>query len=311
MLTDLFTKNIIVIGGEIASREIADYLQKNPRRGYRLIQYIPQFTRDELNQLSATIVIKNVAAIIVPSGLPQTSSATEKIHDELLLGVPLIDAHTMYEKLFGKLALAEIEEGHFLTLLTKRSVKTSSLRLFAETLIAFMFFIILLPLMALIALVIILTSRGGPIIRQTRTGEFGRVFTLYKFRSMRHDAERNGPQWSTKDDQRITPLGKILRRTHLDELPQLWNIIKGDLAFVGPRPERPELIALIRKKVPHFELRNVVRPGVSGWGQVKFGYGATVEDAREKLRYDLYYIKHKSLLFDISIVLRTLSKIIT
>jgi exopolysaccharide biosynthesis polyprenyl glycosylphosphotransferase len=309
-IANIFIERLIVIGKEEAAAEIAEHLKSHPHLGYRLSAHFGALTNKDLKDLSATIIREGITAIVVPNGIPKAGSALEKLHSGLLMGIPLIDAHTMYEVLFEKLALSEIEEGHFMTMLTHLANRPAPIRNFLERLIALAIFILLLPIMAAIALIVAATSRGGFLIRQIRTGEFGRPFLLYKFRSMRADAEKNGPQWAAKNDGRVTPVGALLRATHLDELPQLWNVVKGELAFVGPRPERPELITLIRKKIPHFELRNIVKPGITGWGQIKFGYGASVEDAREKLRYDLYYIKHRSLLFDLNIALRTLKKLI-
>ncbi|MFH1046831.1 MAG: sugar transferase [Patescibacteria group bacterium] len=149
-------------------------------------------------------------------------------------------------------------------------------------------------------------SSHGPIFyRQTRVGKDGRQFTLIKFRTMREDAERDGPQWSTKNDDRVTPVGRVLRHTHLDELPQIWNIIRGDMSFIGPRPERPEFVGQLEEQIPYYSIRHLVRPGVSGWAQVNYRYGASVDDSARKLAYDLYYIKRRNHLLDLKIALKT------
>jgi len=122
---------------------------------------------------------------------------------------------------------------------------------------------------------------------------------------MKIDAERNGAQWATKNDPRVTPVGRLLRRTHLDELPQLLNIIKGDISFVGPRPERPEFVSQLEEKIPYYEIRHLIKPGLTGWAQINYRYGASIEDAHEKLQYDIYYIKNCSLLIDVLILLKT------
>lgn len=163
------------------------------------------------------------------------------------------------------------------------------------------------PLMLLIALAIRLTSPGPAIYRQERVGRGGRSFVLLKFRSMRIDAEANGPMWALDSDPRATPLGKLLRRSHLDELPQLFNVLRGDMSLVGPRPERPQFVADLGECIPYYHLRHIVKPGVTGWAQICCPYGASVRDAEAKLEYDLYYLRHKSLLWDLRIILRTIT----
>jgi exopolysaccharide biosynthesis polyprenyl glycosylphosphotransferase len=167
------------------------------------------------------------------------------------------------------------------------------------------------PFMALTAIAIALES-GVPVLYcQERVGENGRTFTLCKFRSMRLDAEKGGrPVWATSDDDRVTRVGRFIRLTRLDELPQLWNVLRGDMSFVGPRPERPFFVAELTQEIPFYQQRHVVKPGITGWAQVKYRYGASIEDAKEKLRYDLYYIKHLSIFFDLTIVFDTVKVVL-
>ena len=141
-------------------------------------------------------------------------------------------------------------------------------------------------------------------------GENGRVFTLFKFRSMRKDAETGLPMWAKDDDDRVTRVGRVIRTTRLDELPQLWNVLRGDMSFVGPRPERPFFVAELAGEIPFYVQRHVVKPGITGWAQVKYRYGSSIEDAMEKLRYDLYYIKHLSVFFDLTIVFDTVKVVL-
>jgi exopolysaccharide biosynthesis polyprenyl glycosylphosphotransferase len=162
------------------------------------------------------------------------------------------------------------------------------------------------PLMLLFAVLIKLESRGPVIFRQTRTGLGGAEFEVLKFRSMTHDAERDGPRWAQKADPRVTRVGRVLRLLRIDELPQLLNVLKGEMSFIGPRPERPVFNATLEQEIPLYSLRHLVRPGITGWAQVMYPYGASVADAREKLQYDLYYIKNYSVLLDIGIVFKTL-----
>jgi exopolysaccharide biosynthesis polyprenyl glycosylphosphotransferase len=168
------------------------------------------------------------------------------------------------------------------------------------------------PLMALVALAIRVSSPGAALYHQRRVGQHGRIFTLHKFRSMCEDAEAaTGPVWAAKEgDSRVTAVGRFLRRTRLDELPQLWNVLKGDMSLVGPRPERPEFVAELTRQIPFYGQRHVVRPGLTGWAQVRYTYGASVEDALQKLQYDLFYIKNLSLPLDLFIILDTIKTVI-
>jgi lipopolysaccharide/colanic/teichoic acid biosynthesis glycosyltransferase len=166
--------------------------------------------------------------------------------------------------------------------------------------------VIALPVLAVVAVLVRLTSHGPALYHQERVGQHGDSFVIHKFRTMRSDAEREtGAVWAKADDPRITRLGRILRRTRLDELPQLWNVLKGQMSFVGPRPERPEFVRQLTQEIPFYGQRHVVKPGVTGWAQVKYTYGASVEDALEKLQYDLFYIKHLSLAFDLFVIFAT------
>jgi len=165
--------------------------------------------------------------------------------------------------------------------------------------------ILSLPLCLFVALAIKLDSSGPVFYRQDRVGQDGKTFTMLKFRSMRNDAEENGPKWAAINDDRITRVGRFIRKYRLDEIPQMINVLKGDMSFIGPRPERPIFVDKFAKEIPYYPQRHVVKPGISGWAQIRYPYGASKEDALEKLKYDLYYIRHFSIFFDISIILET------
>jgi exopolysaccharide biosynthesis polyprenyl glycosylphosphotransferase len=164
-----------------------------------------------------------------------------------------------------------------------------------------------LPLLPFVVLAIKISSPGKILYRQNRVGREGVVFRCYKFRTMHSDAEADsGPTWARDDDPRITRVGSFLRKTRMDEIPQLWNVLRGDMSLVGPRPERPEFVAELNQKIPYYHLRHSVRPGITGWAQVLYKYGSSVEDAKEKLRYDLYYVKNASAGLDLLIILNTI-----
>ena len=228
-------------------------------------------------------------------------------------GTPVYGLEEFYERHWFKVPVFHLQSGWFvfshgfellqnpLGLRTKRIL---------DVLFSLALFILLSPLMLIVALLIRLDSKGPAIYRQKRTGKDGKLFTLYKFRSMRKDAEQKGARWASANDLRVTRIGRFIRVTRIDELPQLINVIRGDMSFVGPRPERPEFNEMLEKEIPYYDSRYLVRPGITGWAQVMRTYGASVEDAHEKLQYDLYYIKNYSLLLDIAILLKTLRVIL-
>jgi exopolysaccharide biosynthesis polyprenyl glycosylphosphotransferase len=167
------------------------------------------------------------------------------------------------------------------------------------------------PVMAVAALSIKVASPGPALFRQARVGKDGKVFMLYKFRSMSVDAEQlTGPVWASEDDPRITRVGRLLRKIRLDETPQMFNVLRGDMSFIGPRPERPVFVNQLKEEIPYYVLRFAVKPGITGWAQVKYPYGSTVEDALEKLQYDLYYIKNTSIFLDLLILLRSIQVVL-
>ncbi|XGC79496.1 sugar transferase [Bdellovibrio bacteriovorus] len=182
-------------------------------------------------------------------------------------------------------------------------------RLF-DILISGFLLLIAAPVMALVAAIVKLESRGPAIYSQVRTGLNGTTFTIYKFRSMRLDAEKNGAQWASQNDNRVTKVGRFIRLTRLDELPQLWNVLKGEMSFVGPRPERPQFNEMLSTQLPYYDYRHNVKPGITGWAQVLYPYGASIEDAKEKLQFDLYYIRHCSLFLDLKIIFKTVAIIL-
>lgn len=226
-----------------------------------------------------------------------------------LSGIEVLDSPSMFERITGKLLIENITPSWFifchgfkvtpLLRACKRAVDVA-LSLFGLTAFA--------PFGLLVALAIKMDSPGPVFFRQVRVGEGDKLFELIKFRSMRQDAEKGtGAVWASKNDSRVTRLGRFLRRTRLDEIPQLINVLKGEMSLVGPRPERPEFVRTLKERIPYYSERHFVKPGVSGWAQVRYPYGASVEDAVEKLRYDLYYIKNISILLDLKIILKTIS----
>jgi len=170
--------------------------------------------------------------------------------------------------------------------------------------------IVSLPIVIVTAILIKIDSRGPVFYKQERVGKNGHPFVLAKFRSMRVDAEKAGPVWASKDDDRTTRVGRLIRKVRIDEIPQFWNILKGEMNFVGPRPERPHFVAQLAEEINYYEQRHLIEPGLTGWAQIKYPYGASIEDARQKLQYDLFYIKNQSLILDAIIMFETIKIIL-
>jgi sugar transferase (PEP-CTERM system associated) len=229
-----------------------------------------------------------------------------------LRGIAVEDWPTFYEKATGKILVTELRPSWLI--FSDGFVKTARTeiikRLFDVTL-ASAGLILAAPAMALVAIAIKIESAGPVFYRQPRSGQNGCVFILNKFRSMREDAEEGtGPVWAQQGDSRVTRVGALLRRTRLDELPQLFNVLLGHMSFIGPRPERPEFVHALQKEIPYYMKRLSMKPGITGWAQVKYRYGSSVEDSLEKLQYDLYYIKNLSLFLDLLILLNTVQVVL-
>jgi exopolysaccharide biosynthesis polyprenyl glycosylphosphotransferase len=222
------------------------------------------------------------------------------------------DGTSILEKVTGKIEIDELHPSWMIFGDGFRLTHTHwFLRRIISTLLALLLSVLTLPLTPVIALLIKLTSRGPVLYRQKRVGLRGQVFDCFKFRTMRSDAEADsGPTWASDDDPRITRVGKFLRRSRLDEIPQIWNVLRGDMAFVGPRPERPEFVAKLNHEIPYYNVRHAARPGITGWAQINYGYGSSVQEAKEKLRFDLYYIRNVSVMLDLLIVFYTLRTVI-
>jgi exopolysaccharide biosynthesis polyprenyl glycosylphosphotransferase len=229
----------------------------------------------------------------------------------LCAGVPVSEFSRLSEEFTGKIPISVINEGWFIANL--REFDRLGFEIFkrgldiAATISLGTMGLLMAPL---VALTIKLETPGPVLFRQNRVGKGGVVFSLIKFRTMREDAEKAGPQWARESDTRITRFGRFLRRTRIDELPQLWNILKGEMSLVGPRPERPEFVRTLSATVPFYDARHLVKPGLTGWAQINFGYGSSVEDAVEKLQHDLYYIKNRSVPLELSVLLKTVGTIL-
>ena len=309
---------IIFFGWSRETENIARLLQNNPFLGYEPAAVIlpsetilksetglPVFV---LNHDLAKIINRTGARLVVASGdVSSNADFIKMLYEVLPLGIAYLNFAQFYEYITGKIPVSMISEMWFLENLTenKKRAYEAAKRAF-DLAVSAVLGVLALFLFPLIILAIKINSPGRAFFRQSRVGKNGHLFELIKFRTMVKDAEKNGAVWAEKDDERITKVGGFLRKTRLDELPQLWNVIKGEMSLIGPRPERPEFVEELKKQIPHYMMRLLVRPGLSGWAQINFPYGASVEDAMEKLQYDLYYIKNRSMGLDLTIALKTL-----
>jgi sugar transferase (PEP-CTERM system associated) len=255
---------------------------------------------------------RSIKRVIVALDERRSRMPVQELLDLRMQGVRIEDGTTVLEKISGQI---EIDTLYPSWLIFGEGFRLRPnhwlVRDIASTILAVSLSVLTLPLIPFIALLIKLTSPGPVLYRQKRVGFRNTTFDCYKFRTMRSDAEADsGPTWACDDDPRITKVGKFLRSTRLDEIPQLWNVLRGDMEFVGPRPERPEFIERLSQEIPYYRLRHVVRPGITGWAQIRYRYGNSVKDAREKLKYDLFYIKNMSLGLDFWIVFETVKTVL-
>jgi len=225
--------------------------------------------------------------------------------------VSIEESASFYERLTGRVSLDMLRPSWLIFSSRGRRARLNEVaRAALHRTVALVGAILSLPIAIVTAILIKLDSRGPILYKQERVGRNGRVFTLMKFRSMRSDAEKDGPVWAKTEDDRMTRVGRFIRKVRVDEIPQFWNILRGDMSFVGPRPERPHFVAQLAQEIPYYEQRHLIAPGLTGWAQIKYPYGASIEDARQKLQYELYYIKNQSLTLDAIITFETIKTIL-
>jgi exopolysaccharide biosynthesis polyprenyl glycosylphosphotransferase len=305
-------RRVAVVGGGDSAAVLLQAIRKHAPNYYRVVsQFDPAAqTADAVNAIPAAALDEAIV------------SASADLDDEWLAalvawreqGVQVVNMAAVYEELTGRVPVEHVGKTWSVLLPLEQDATrglNGVLKRAFDFVLAALALWLLAPFLPWIALAIRLDSRGAILLRQARVGQNGRVFTLYKFRTMIADAEASGiAQWAEADDPRVTRVGKFLRRFKLDEVPQFWNVLRGEMSLVGPRPERPEMVEHLQREIPFYRLRHVVRPGLTGWAAVRFGYGRSVSDALVKLQYDLYYIKHQSLYLDALIVFKTLGAVI-
>ena len=321
----LFNQSIILLGSAELIKNIKQEISDRKDCGYDIVAEVPEANRKDKKDddsrknpqnvigqkyegLSDLARAKGIEKVIVALAEKRNNFPINELLKCRVNGIEVIDGNSFYEMLTGKLVVKAINpswlifsEG-FRKSRTRRFLKRS-----VDLILSFIMLAVFLPLMGIIAILIKFDTKGPAIFSQERVGEKEKIYLMHKFRSMVEDAEKmSGPVWAQDDDMRITRVGKVIRKLRIDELPQLWNVLKGNMSFVGPRPEREHFVRQLENKVPYYSERFTVKPGITGWAQVSYGYGASEEDAIEKLNYDLFYIKNMSFFMDLMIVLRTI-----
>jgi len=313
----IFRERIYILGNGERARNITQTLRLRRDAGMEIVsgdvtgEYPSELDRFTADLRSFRKPKLNIDRVIVAMENRRGSMPVRELLELRLNGVIVEDATTLMERFLGKLPLEGLNPS---TLIFTHgfNVKASQqiFRRLISMLVSFIGLVICLPFIPFIILAVRLSSPGPIFFKQTRVGLRGRHFSVIKFRTMRQDAEAKGAVWATKNDPRVTGLGRFMRKTRLDEIPQLWNVLRGEMGFVGPRPERPEFVQWLTSEIPFYELRHMIRPGITGWAQVRYQYGATLEETKQKLEYDLYYVKHLSVGLDLLIMFETIKTII-
>jgi sugar transferase (PEP-CTERM system associated) len=319
-----FGERILIVGSGDSAVEVAREVLSRPDAGYRIAGFIG--TDAELlgkslinprvigltEELGEIVSRENIDRIVVAMGERRGQFPTDQLLQLSLSGnVSIEEGAAFYERLAGRVSLSMIRPSWLIFTGPGRTAKFASLaRTVVHRLAALIGALLSLPIVIVTAILIKLDSRGPIFYKQERVGKNGRTFVLTKFRSMKVDAEKEGPVWASKGDDRTTRVGRVIRKIRVDEIPQFWNILKGEMSFVGPRPERPHFVAQLAREIPYYEQRHLIAPGLTGWAQIKYPYGASIEDARQKLQYDLFYIKNHGLVFDAIILFETVKIIL-
>lgn len=313
----ILVERVYVLGTGDRAQRVVQGLRQNPEIGVEVASWTGKLegavTRDSVAAHLMEVVHKQkVHRVIVAMPDRRGTIPMPELLDLRMSGVKIEEATTWLEKISGKIEVENLypswlvfSEGF------RRGGTFRAVRRVLSLVISLIGLLLASPLIPLIMLAIRLDSEGPVFYTQARVGKGGRIFRVVKFRTMRADAETlSGPQWAANDDPRVTRVGKFLRTSRLDEIPQMWCVLRGDMAFVGPRPERPEFVKMLTKEIPYYGVRHMVRPGVTGWAQIQYKYGSTVKDAREKLQYDLFYIKNASIGLDLMIMFQTIKTVV-
>ncbi len=318
-------ERILIVGSGETAVEVAREVLERRDAGYRIVGFVdnrPELLGQSLvnprvigltSEMAEVVRREGVNRIVVAMGERRGQFPVSQLLDLSLSGeVAIEESSSFYERLTGRVSLDMMRPSWLIFSGRGRQARLSGvLRALLHRGVALIGAVVSLPVALVTAALIKLESPGPVLYRQERVGKNGRAFTIMKFRSMRTDAEKDGPVWAQKGgDARVTRVGRVIRKIRVDEIPQFWNILKGEMNFVGPRPERPHFVRQLAEEIPFYEQRHLIPPGLTGWAQIKYPYGASIEDARQKLQYDLYYIKNQSLVLDAVILFETVKTIL-
>ena len=318
-------EKILVVGTGQAAQDTAEAVWERRDAGYRIVGFVTEngskpssgITEAQVlgtaNELENIIKTERIDRIVMAVRERRGTFPTETLLRMSLSGdVSIEECASFFERVTGKVHIDMLRPSWLIFTGRERETRLkSAFREITHRSLAFVGLVLSLPIALITAVLIKLDSKGPVLYRQERVGKNGRSFEVIKFRSMKTDAEKDGvPVWATSEDQRVTRIGRIIRLIRVDEIPQFWNIIKGEMSFVGPRPERPHFVEQLAREVSFYEHRHLVAPGLTGWAQIKYPYGASVDDARQKLQYDLYYIKNQSLALDLVILFETIKTVL-
>jgi sugar transferase (PEP-CTERM system associated) len=319
-------QRVILLGSGNLALNIETEIKKRPDCGFSISMLIPEIDRVEMEPIGADLIsarngYKGLCEMAHDMGIRKIIVAIENKRGQMPIlellkcrvgGIEVLDGNSFYEILTGKLIVKSLNPSWLIfSNGFKKSLITRSLKRLIDVTCAIILLIILTPIMVIVSLAIRIDSKGPALFSQDRIGQHRRPYKIYKFRSMVPDAElHSGPVWASKNDIRITRVGWFIRKTRLDELPQLWNVLTGKMSFIGPRPEREVFVKILEKQIPYYGERFSVKPGITGWAQINYGYGDSIDDAVEKLNYDLFYIKNMSFFLDLLILFRTVKTVL-
>ncbi len=319
----LGAQRLLFLGASPSADEIIELMAERPELGLVPVGYLAEEDPGAadlkgverlggLRDLSRTVAEQQPDRVVVALRDRRDTLPIDQLLELKFRGIQVVDAAALYETVFRRVSASDMRPSELLfTGDSGPRVGSVIFRSIYSWIIGVIGILLAWPLMLLVSLAVRLSSPGPVLYRQTRVGRNGALFTLYKFRSMYQDAEaQTGAVWASKDDPRVTPVGRWLRRMRLDEMPQLFNVVRGDMCVVGPRPERPEFVQMLEKKVPYYRQRLCVKPGVTGWAQINYKYGDTIEDMMTKLEYDLYYIKNSATSLDLFIIFHTIKTVL-
>jgi exopolysaccharide biosynthesis polyprenyl glycosylphosphotransferase len=306
LIVNSFAKTrILFLGESQESEEIIRLIEREPQLGYEIADVIVPSNEIALQNI---IDEKKVNIIVLGEHLNKTPELTHALYQTIFSQMTFVDIITFFENLTGRVPVAALNESWFLENLKEADKKLYNFfKTAGDFILALILAVLLIAILPLIAIAIKLQDRGSVFYTQKRIGLDGREYIIYKFRTMIENAESAGAQFAGMKDNRITPVGKFLRKTRLDELPQVWNILRGEMSFVGPRPERSEFVSELTRQMPFYAVRHLIKPGLTGWAQINYPYAGTFEENLKKLEYDLYYLKNRSILLDIAILFKTLN----